>query len=168
MSRASRSIRHPIILAFALVALAACESVIPPGLMEGPPDALEFTIASYGGSSSVTRLEGDEIVVVSGAWDGPKVDTLRVVPTAAAWRAFWDAAQEAGIHRWRSSYVAENFLDGTGWSLTIEGDGIEVDSHGSNAYPDSRGGGHIGEFTESFRIFRSALAQLAGVDPAQD
>lgn len=163
MSRACHSIRTSTVLVFALnLALAACDSPVAPGSLEGPPDVFEFSTSTVEpGFTTTMRLEGDEIVVTYMSWDGPPVDTTRFVPTAEAWRTFWDAAGDAGIHRWRSRYANEDVIDGGGWSLTIEAGGLEVESNGLNAYPDSRGFQHGLERPESFQRFTAAIAVLS-------
>jgi hypothetical protein len=90
------------------------------------------------------------------------MDTVRIVPTADAWRKFSASADAAGVHRWQPRYMAEGVIDGSGWSLLIADDGRRVESQGSNAFPDRQGREHELEMTDEFRAFLAALSELVG------
>jgi hypothetical protein len=153
-------------LAGAALALTACSDALEPLPREGVPDAFEFSRGGYGTGSRGVEVRGDTVVFRRVPWEGDvpfTVDSVRVVPTAEAWRAFWDAVGEAGVHRWRSRYAAD-VIDGAGWSLRIVAGGREIESHGSNAYPDRLGREHEVDSTPDFEAFADAVGALVGRD----
>jgi hypothetical protein len=144
-----------------LSATLACEDTLLPLPDATPPDALEFTTAGFGASTYVFEVRGDTVVARQGGWGSPApVDSIRHVPTAEEWRAFWDAVDEAGVRRW-GVYRNEDVVDGGGYTLRIEHDGVVLESSGSNAWPDQRGREHE-EVTEAYNRFRHALDVLVG------
>jgi hypothetical protein len=150
----------------AALAVAACSDVFSPLPREGVPDAFEFSRGAYGSGSHGVEVRGDTVVYRRVPWEGDEpftIDSVRVVPTAEAWRAFWDAADEAGVRRWRRQYTA-NVIDGAGYSLRIVADGREIESHGSNAYPDRLGREHEVDSTPDFEAFADAVGALVGRD----
>jgi hypothetical protein len=152
-------------LAAALAALAGCDNPAAPFPDEGPARVLVFSGGGFGTGAHRVEARGDTVVLTRIPWEGlpgGRPDSVRTVPTAAAWRAFWDAADQAGVRRWESRYRAENIVDGYGWSLDLAAGGSRVRSTGSNAYPDRRGREHEGESTPEFRAFVAALEALAG------
>ena len=153
-----------VLLSFAFT-LVACNDAIAPLPQEGAPTALEFSIGGYGGGGSRVTLVNDTVVMwrVSPAWTpGTPIDTVRVVPDSAAWRAFWSATRLAGTGQWRSQYNADGIADGLGWDLRLAASGRQIVSYGSNAYPDRSGQKHEGDVTDDFRIFVAALSDLVG------
>ncbi|MEO7458310.1 MAG: hypothetical protein ABIY52_18775 [Gemmatimonadaceae bacterium] len=160
----ARAVRH-FALVITTVALTACLDTTAPLPDSGVPAALELSIGGFGGHSSALALRGDTIVMYRVPWDyvpGRVIDTVRVVPTAEAWRAFWAAANTAGVNRWHSEYRADEIMDGLGWNLRLATGNREITSWGSNAYPDNSGAAHKGEMTTEFRAFLTALDQLVG------
>lgn len=148
-----------------LVLAGACEGdAFGPLPREGAPDALRFSIGGFATDSREIEVRGDTVVYRRTSWDGraPGVDSVRVVPTADAWRAFWDAADDAGVRRWRARYLAEGVVDGAGWTLSLVVDGRELHSVGSNAYPDHRGREHELEITPAFEAFVAGVGALTG------
>ena len=166
-SRAQSHCTHraaTILLTFAL-ALIACSDTTAPLPHEGAPAALEFSIGGYGGGGSRVTLVSDTVVMwrVSPAWTpGTPIDTVRVVPDSAAWRAFWSATRQAGADQWRGQYNADGIVDGLGWDLRLVAGGGQIVSYGSNAYPDRSGKKHEGDVTDDFRRFVAALSDLVG------
>jgi hypothetical protein len=158
----------PVAAAFLMVALAAftaCSDTLAPLPQEGTPDALEFSIGGYSGGGGRVTLIGDTVVMwrLLPTWTpGTPIDTVRVVPDSAAWRAFWSATKRAGTNQWHSQYNAKGIADGLGWDLLLAADGRRIQSYGSNAYPDQSGRQHDGDFTDEFRVFVSALNDLTG------
>ncbi len=155
--------RAVLILTAAL--LASCDDPTGPLPREGAPRELKYTVGGFAVGTAQVELRGDTVVLVRRPWDagpGTPVDSVRTVPTAEAWRDFWEAARDAGVPRWRARYMAEGIVDGGGWSLRIVAPGAKVDSNGSNAYPDRHGLEHEGEAPDEFRAFESAIEALAG------
>lgn len=153
----------PVILAAAL--LASCDDPTGPLPREGAPREFEYSVGGFAVGSGQVELRGDTVVLVRRSWDarpGTPPDSIRTVPSPEAWRAFWKAAVDAGVRRWRSRYVAEGVVDGSGWSLRIVAPGAKVESNGSNAYPDRHGLEHEGEAPSEFRAFEAAIETLAG------
>ena len=161
---ARRRARVAAALAGAALTLAACGDPTGPLPREGAPDALEFLIGGFASDTRIVRLRGDTVLLWRTPWSESRaaVDTVRAVPTPEAWRAFWAAAERAGVRRWRRRYVAEGVLDGTGWSLRIVAGDRIFESGGGNAYPDRLGGEHELQMTSAFRAFLAALGDLVG------
>ncbi|HEX8212165.1 MAG TPA: hypothetical protein VF584_18455 [Longimicrobium sp.] len=153
----------PIILAAAL--LASCDDPTGPLPREGAPREFEYSVGGFAVGSGRVELHGDTVVLVRTPWDarpGTRPDSIRTVPSAEAWRAFWKAAADAGVRRWRPRYMAEGIVDGGGWSLRIVAPGAKIESNGSNAYPDRHGLEHEGEAPNEFRALEDAIEALAG------
>jgi len=164
-TQSHRTLRAASMLLTVALALVACNDAIAPLPQEGAPTALEFSIGGYGGGGSRVTLVNDTVVMwrVSPAWTpGTPIDTVRVVPDSAAWRAFWSATRLAGTSQWRSQYNADGIADGLGWDLRLAASGRQIVSYGSNAYPDRSGQKHEGDVTDDFRIFVAALSDLVG------
>jgi hypothetical protein len=104
------------------------------------------------------------VVYRRASWGGSgvTVDSVRVVPTADQWRAFWAAADDAGVGRWRRRYVAEGVVDGSGWGLRLRAGGENILSEGSNAYPDRNGDEQENRVTDAFLTFLDGLGDLVG------
>ena len=161
-------LRTAIAAAFAVVALAVagCEDAVAPLPREGVPDVLRFSIAGFGTGSREVELRGDTVVYRRVPWDGdetPAVDSVRVVPTAEAWRAFWEAVDDAGVRRWRLRYLS-GAIDGVGWTLSLEAGGRRILSSGSNAFPDREGRQIVDGPTPDFDAFADAVGALVGRD----
>ncbi|MGH7482367.1 MAG: hypothetical protein ACRELV_09445 [Longimicrobiales bacterium] len=106
-------------------------------------------------------MRSDTVVFWRASWETPP-DSLRVVPSATEWRAFWAATEEAGVRHWRRRYVSEGIVDGGGWDLELVAGGASIVSSGSNAYPDQFGREHGPEGTDAFETFRAAMNALVG------
>lgn len=162
-SRAAFS-RAAFLLAAAL-ALAGCGDSVSPLPGAGAPDTLHFSFGGFGVGQSTVELRGETVILRRSRWgNDPRVvtDSVRVVPSAEAWRAFWAGTERAGVHRWRSRYVVDDVVDGTGWSLRIVVGGRRVESTGSNAFPDRFGRRHELGMTDDFLGFVTALDELVG------
>jgi hypothetical protein len=149
----------------AALTLAACTDLAGPLPRAGVPDELEFSMSGYEAPSAFVVLRGDTVVLRRGHWaptSPGQIDSVKTVPSAQAWADFWTTVDEIGVNFWRRRYLAENIADGLGWSLHLSADGRTVKSYGSNAYPDSRGAEHEGEWTPEFRAFMAAIEKLAG------
>ena len=159
--------RRAWIAAAVALAFAGCSDPTGPLPREGVPDELRFSIGGFGTSSTTIELEGDAVVLTRIPWDwspGMPVDSVRAVPTAEGWAAFWAAAEQAGVRRWRERYMAEGVVDGGGYSLRLVAGDLVIESAGSNAYPDRRGREHEMEHTSAFSEFLDAIGALVGRD----
>lgn len=161
----SRTLRVAAALLCVALTLIACTDVVAPLPQAGAPDVLEFSIGGYGAGGRGISLRGDTVMM----WRTPPVwtpnmviDSVRVVPTPEAWRAFWLATNHAGVNQWRAQYDAPGIADGLGWNVRIVAGGRQINSFGSNAYPDRSGRKHEGEITNEFQVFVTALGDLVG------
>jgi hypothetical protein len=149
-----------------LVLVASCADLTAPLQSEGKPSALEFSIGGFFAASRQLELRGDTLVArrrQAGWQPGGTLDSVRVVPSAEAWRAFWDAADAAGLQKWHPEYNAEGVQDGLAWSIRVVGGGREINAGGSNAYPDRDGKQHELDQPREFEEFLHALNVLVGV-----
>ncbi len=149
------------VVSMLVIASIACSDLTAPLPREGIPQEFEFSISGFGAPYYHWRVEGETVVFKKVEW-GLAPSTRRVVPTSDAWRAFWVAADQVGVGRWRSSYVAEGIVDGEGWGLRLVAGSARIESTGSNAYPDQSGREHEQERTADFQSFLSALYALVG------
>ena len=159
---ATRRARTAAVLA---IVIAGCGDATGPLARQGAPDELRFSFGGFGTGGSTVVLDGDAVVSWSTPWTwepGMRIDSVRTVPTAEDWAAFWAAAEQAGVGRWRERYMAEGVVDGAGYSLRIVARGRVLESAGSNAYPDRMGRENEMEMTDAFREFMHALGVLAG------
>jgi hypothetical protein len=150
----------------AALLVGACSSATEPLRLSGPPDEFRFNLGGFGTEERVVELRNDTLLFHRRPFDwrpGMRLDTLRMVPTAEAWRTFWTAAERAGLHRWQSRYIAEGVADGSGWSVRVVDGTRVIESTGSNAYPDRSGKEHELDMTSDFRAFTDALGTLVGV-----
>jgi hypothetical protein len=155
-----------LVLGMTIVLVSACIDTTSPLAREGRPSVLAFSIGGFGAPSRQLELRGDTVIARRRPFDwvpGRPTDSVRVVPSAEAWRAFWSAADEAGVQRWHDQYMAEGIVDGEGWSITLASGGRAITSWGSNSYPDKNGREHELSPPAEFGAFKSALNVLAGV-----
>ena len=148
------------------LAVVACAESIAPLPDAGRPEALEFSMGGYFGASTRVVLVGDTVVYTrSQPWESPvpsPIDSIRIVPSAESWQAFWSAMDRSGVNRWRGHYLAEQIADGLGWELTLRTGGRTIRSSGTNAYPDRLGREHEGESTREWNGAVDAILTLVG------
>jgi hypothetical protein len=160
-------VEHRRLVVAAFLALAsACSDISAPLQLEGRPTILEFSIGGFGAPSRQLELRGDTVIARRRPFDwtpGSPTDSVRVIPTAEQWRAFWIAADAAGVQQWHVQYDAAGIVDGEGWSLSVASRDRAISSWGSNAYPDRNGREHEGQRSAEFQAFLNALNVLAGV-----
>ena len=153
-------------LGIAVGLASACTDSTAPLQFEGRPTILEFSIGGFGAPSRQLELRGDTVVARRRPFSwmpGSPTDSVRVIPSADAWRAFWSAVDGAGVQKWHVQYNAEQIQDGEGWSLSIASGSRAINTWGSNAYPDRNGREHETQRPEEFQAFLKALNTLAGV-----
>ena len=161
--------RRPVLSAvpalLCLTAAAACGDALAPIPADGPPRALAYSAGGYGGTQTTLRLAGDTVVLVTRDfaryWDSTVV---RHVPTAAAWRAFWEAVRDAGVRRWPAECTNPDVVDGGGFSFELAwADARRAGAYG-NAYPTRQGRCRRDPTaTDEARTFQAAMLAVAGV-----
>jgi len=98
---------------------------------------------------------------------GYESDAKHVKVTAAQWRVFWITLNHAKVWRWDEEYSPDCIVcDGTSWNLKIKYRGKEIESSGSNAYPEAS----ELDFSDNsqFGIFLAAVDVLAGTNFSDD
>jgi hypothetical protein len=127
---------------------------------EAPPTELVVRVGGFLGPTHVVEL-GPTAVVCATWRHGQKLTQTTVQPTPAQW-ALW-RAQLAALHvdRWQKDYFNPKVLDGTQWLVRIVGPGLNVESSGSNSYPQADGQANGSpEQTEAFQRFRASFLTL--------
>jgi hypothetical protein len=146
-------------------ARAACGAPRAPAFPEdAPPAAMQLSVGGFGSGQQEVTLRGDTVIVTRRPFVSPEDATLaRVVPSRDAWRAFWRAADAAGVRRWPSTCRNDRIVDGGGYTLELWYPGGRITSSGSNSYPqrDGRCNGDPGR-TPEFSAFLAAVSQLIG------
>jgi hypothetical protein len=100
------------------------------------PDIFRASIGGYMGTSYACQLTPKGLVYER--WEGgvPAAPRELVTPTDDEWQAFTDALVKAGAEAWAPRYVPDSpVMDGTHWSLAVQGAHVVVASGGDNAYP---------------------------------
>ena len=64
------------------------------------------------------------------------LDERSLNPTQSQWIKFWSTVDEIGLWNWNEKYDL-CCLDGVKWSIQISIQGHEIESEGSNDFPDS-------------------------------
>lgn len=130
-----------------------------------PPEAFEFFIGGYTGSSHQVAWDGAELRYERlGYGFVPEEIEVDDAPTRPApdWGAFRAAVDRLGVWAWAESYEPERpILDGTQWSLTLRWGDRSVATGGSNAFP---GVGATESGSNTFRAFLRSVRNLTGVD----
>jgi hypothetical protein len=60
-----------------------------------------------------------------------------IVPTGSGLADFSQSLDELNVWEWKKYYSNSNIMDGVQWSLTIRTDSKELDSGGSNDFPEN-------------------------------
>ncbi|MGZ8468011.1 MAG: hypothetical protein ACXWZ7_01185 [Gemmatirosa sp.] len=158
--------RRATVYALLALATAGCDALTGPDLPRaGAPRELLVSYGGYGYGSHDVSLRGDTLVVVRREFFRPELTTTaRVVPTDAAWRRFWEAADDASVARWPRVCENRDIADGVGFGLRIVADGGETwEAQGSNAYPQANGRcSRSSEPSRDFRAFMAAISELLG------
>lgn len=144
--------------------LLACDSPTAPRFpVDEPPTAFEVDVDGYGYGLYRVTLRGDTLLVERRPdFSLAPQFTTRVVPTRADWRAFWRAADDAGVRSWPHRCIDESVVDGGGYGVEITYAGGRVQSAGANSYPRANGHCDSLSYTDDFRTFTRAITQLIG------
>ena len=100
--------------------------------------SLEFTLGSWRSSSRLI-LEGSEVTVTPTPWAFNDA-VITYSPSNEEWNIFLESIDRLGVASWEQSYNDPSILDGTQWHLQIKTESSEIDTGGSNAYPENFNG----------------------------
>lgn len=130
-----------------------------------PPEAFEFSIGGYTGTSHRVVWEGGDLRYerFGYGFEPEELESHEAFARPAPdWVAFRAAVDRLDVWSWAESYEPEDLiLDGTQWSLELHWGDRAVVSGGSNAYP---GAGATVSGSNTFRAFLRAVRKLTGVD----
>jgi hypothetical protein len=157
--------RLALLAPFALLGAAACGDALAPELpTDGRPAALRLFLGAWTWGTLEVRLAGDTVVAVRRPDLGPATSgwTVRVVPGAAEWRAFWRAADAAGVRGWPSACENTGVVDGGGFEMELAyAGGGRIASRGANSFP-RRDGRCADTTSDEYEAFLAAVAALVG------
>lgn len=132
------------------------------GTADNRPEMFEAYIGGFFGTSYAVALKGDTLIYKTREAGGNEQEQ-RFKPTAAQWRAFAKALASAGAQHWQSRYNNSDVMDGTQWSLKLKFGELQVNSSGSNNYPDRLGKANDKpEYTPTFEAYLKAVKALLG------
>jgi hypothetical protein len=106
-------------------------------VMENWPKRLYVAIGGYMGTSYSIELSAGKLryVVYEHGYATSREETI--TPTAEQWSKFRAALDSIGVWQWKSHYPPQlGICDGTGWTLEVSYEDIEVYSDGDNSYPE--------------------------------
>lgn len=125
------------------------------------PSLLRAAVGGYFGPSFSVEWQGDGLLYESSD-STAQTGWLKVRPTEARWRRFWEKCDDLSVWEWASNYEPEFVVtDGTSWEVEIQCARGKVHSGGSNAYPPTGSD----EETKEFRAFCRAVSSLIGGPP---
>ena len=114
------------------------------------PQIFFISIGGYTGSSYQVELKNGKLIYTLFGYGYEKEGEKIFEPTSEQWEKCLKVADEIHIWKWKKRYDDPNMTDGTSWRVNIKINEKEIDSSGSNAFPDGDG----------FGIFISAVKQL--------
>ena len=123
------------------------------------PEVFEFSIdESFHPGCPVKWLPDLQVLEI-----GYQPFAKHVKVSAAQWQIFWLTLNHVKVWRWDEHYSPDCIVcDGTSWNLKIKYRGKEIESSGSNAYPESP---ELDFSKDSqFSIFLAAVNMLAGTN----
>ena len=158
---------RPAALPVALLLAASCGPTEP--LPEGgPPRAFAVEEGGFGVGALTVALRADTLVVTRRGWDSRVAVTREIVPTDAAWRAFWADVRRAGVRAWPARCSNDRVVDGGGFSVTLAWDGGAARGEYTNSYPRRTGRcGGDPSWSEEARVFLEAVRRVAGEPPPE-
>lgn len=101
------------------------------------PTRFEAFVGGYMGPSYAVRLEAGEVVYERFTEGYELAEHVRITPAPQAWAAFLAVVDHFDVWSWQRSYSpVDAVVDGTMWSLTLEGTTRRIEARGANAYPN--------------------------------
>ena len=100
---------------------------------------LDFSIGGWSSKKRLT-LEGNDVNVFPPARFGWPEAVITHSPSDEEWLEFSKSLKRLDVANWKRSYMDPSILDGTQWHLQIKTESSEIDTGGSNAYPENFNG----------------------------
>jgi len=83
-------------------------------------------------------LENSEVKVTPAPW--ALNEAMTCTPSIEEWNKFLESIERLNVSNWKESYIDTSILDGTQWLFQIRTESFEIDTGGSNAYPENFNG----------------------------
>ena len=96
---------------------------------------LDFSIGGWTSKKRLT-LEGNEVNVFPPARFGWPEAVITHSPSEEEWLEFSKSLKRLDVANWKRSYMDPHILDGTQWRLMVITEASEIETGGSNAYPE--------------------------------
>ena len=130
------------------------------------PQQFEAQIGGFFDGRTHVVLKGTRLEYTRYTATQQLIEHSQITPTAAQWRQFRQALQQAGVCSWQARYANNQVLDGTQWQLRWHDGHCEVNASGSNSYPDTQGrDNQKPEPTPAFTHYLHAIETLLGQQP---
>ena len=100
--------------------------------------SLEFTLGSWRSSSRLI-LEDSEVTVTPTPWAFNDA-VITYSPSNEEWNKFLESIERLDVLNWKESYIDPSISDGTEWLFQIRTESFEIETGGSNAYPENFNG----------------------------
>ena len=97
---------------------------------------LKFTIGTWRSSNRLTLENGVIKINNPPAWVDEEA-SLSYTPSDKEWLDFSKSLDRLDVVNWKVRYLDPSILDGTQWSLLVATESFEIDTGGSNAYPEN-------------------------------
>ena len=97
---------------------------------------LKFTIGTWRSSNRLTLENGVIKINNPPAWVDEEA-SLSHAPSDKEWLDFSKSLDRLDVVNWKVRYLDPSILDGTQWSLLVATESFEIDTGGSNAYPEN-------------------------------
>ena len=67
-------------------------------------------------------------------------EPMTCIPSIEEWNKFLESIERLDVLNWKESYIDPSILDGTQWLFQIRTESFEIETGGSNAYPENFNG----------------------------
>ena len=96
-------------------------------------------------------------------------EPMTCIPSIEEWNKFLESIERLDVLNWKESYIDPSISDGTQWLFQIRTESFEIETGGSNAYPENFNG-----LIKSFNMlinndyFTQGYANTPRYDPKSD
>lgn len=148
-----------------LAAASSCGDSLAPVPAEGAPAAFTYETVGFLAEYTTVTLDGGALVIEKtgyGSGNVPFRTETRRTPSAAEWRAFWAAVDEADVRRWPAKCGDNAEADGGGFRFALAWDDARAEGSHVNGWP-LRTGACTAAYSDEARRFEAAVAAIAGL-----